>query len=107
MDFNLYQKNALRTAGVKEKDALVLNGVMGLAGESGECIDMVKKQLFQGHLLDRDKMLDELGDVLWYIAITAAGLGIDLNDIAEHNVDKLKKRYPDGFESKRSIDRDS
>lgn len=106
MDFNEYQQKALRTAGVKDKDGLILNGVMGLAGESGECIDIVKKYLFQGHTLNREKMLDELGDVLWYIAITAEGLGLEMADIATYNIDKLTKRYPEGFESTRSVKRD-
>jgi len=106
MDFNEYQKNALKTASVKENDRLILNGVMGLSGESGECIDMMKKHLFQGHQLDNEKMMDELGDVLWYIAITAEGLGYELNDIAVHNIEKLRKRYPEGFSADRSIHRD-
>ena len=106
MDFNEYQKKALLTAGVSDKDKLILNGVMGLAGESGECIDMMKKHLFQGHQLDKEKLMDELGDVLWYIAVTAEGLGYRLADIASHNIAKLKKRYPEGFKAERSIHRD-
>ena len=106
MDFNEYQNKALRTAGVKEKDGLVLNGVMGLAGESGECIDIMKKHLFQGHELAAAKLLDELGDVLWYIAITAAGLDLTLDEVATYNIEKLNKRYPQGFEAQRSIDRE-
>lgn len=105
MDFNEYQEKALITAGVKEKDKLILNGVMGLAGESGECVDMMKKHLFQGHELNREKLLDELGDVLWYIAITAEGLGYRLEEIATYNIDKLHKRYPAGFQADRSINR--
>ena len=105
MDFNEYQKQALRTAGVKDNTGLILNGVMGLAGESGECIDMVKKQMFQGHELDAAKMLDELGDVLWYVAITAEGLGLSLEEVAEYNITKLTKRYPEGFAADRSINR--
>lgn len=106
MDFNEYQINALRTASMKDKLALVHNGVMGLAGESGECIDLMKKHLFQGHELNSEKMIDELGDVLWYVAITAEGLGVSLEEVATHNVDKLKKRYPEGFDSARSINRE-
>ncbi len=106
MNFNEYQEKALLTAGVSDLDKLILNGVMGLAGESGECIDMMKKHLFQGHQLDQEKLMDELGDVLWYIAITAEGLGYRLEDIACHNIDKLKKRYPEGFKAERSINRD-
>jgi len=106
MDFNQYQKHALRTCGVSEPTKRILNGVMGLAGESGECIDLMKKHLFQGHELNREKLKDELGDVLWYIAVCADGLGLEMEDIAKHNVDKLKKRYPEGFDAHRSINRE-
>ena len=106
MDFNEYQEKALRTAGVKDKDGLVLNGVMGLAGESGECIDIMKKHLFQGHELAAATLKDELGDVLWYIAITASGLGLSLEEVANYNIEKLTKRYPQVFAAERSINRE-
>lgn len=106
MDFNEFQLKALKTAGVKDDFGLIQNGVMGLAGESGECIDILKKHLFQGHVLDRAKLLDELGDVLWYIAITAKGLGLSMDEVATYNIAKLTKRYPDGFDSDRSINRE-
>jgi len=103
MGFNEYQLLALRTAN-KDKD-LVLNGALGLSGESGEVADIVKKHLFQGHELNQDKIIDELGDVLWYIAIMAKGIGVGMEEIAKHNVEKLKKRYPNGFEAEKSIHR--
>ena len=96
----------MRTASSLDKDALVLNGVMGLNGEAGECIDIVKKHLFQGHELDTDKLLDELSDVLWYAAILAEGIGTTLDDVMQHNVDKLMRRYPEGFDAERSIHRE-
>lgn len=86
---------------------MVLNGVMGLNGEAGECIDIVKKHLFQGHELYIDKLVDELGDVLWYAAVTAAGIGVTLEDVMQHNIDKLRKRYPDGFDVERSVHRET
>lgn len=100
-----YQNKAMRTAGTRDKSTLIINGVMGLCGEAGECIDIVKKQIFQGHLLDRDKLIDELSDVLWYAAILAEGLDTTLDDVMSHNVEKLMKRYPKGFEVERSIHR--
>lgn len=106
MDANKYQEAALRTASsIKPKD-LVLNGTLGLAGESGEVADLVKKHLFQGHQLNKKKLADELGDVCWYIAIAAKGLGYTLGEIMEMNIDKLKKRYPNGFEAERSLYRE-
>lgn len=101
-----YQQKAMRTASEKSKMDLLENGVMGLCGEAGECIDVVKKYLYQGHKLDKLKLKDELGDVLWYVAITCQSLGITLDDVMEHNVKKLLLRYPDGFEAERSIHRE-
>ena len=74
---------------------------MGLNGEAGECIDIVKKHLFQGHELDRVKLIDELGDCQWYIAQTAAGMGIDMDEIGQRNIAKLRARYPKGFDSEK------
>lgn len=101
-----YQQKAMRTASEKSKMDLLENGVMGLCGEAGECIDVVKKYLYQGHKLDKLKLKDELGDVLWYVAITCQALGITLDDVMEYNVKKLLLRYPDGFEAERSIHRE-
>ena len=97
-----FQLASLRTAG---DENLLLNGVMGLNGEAGECIDIVKKHLFQGHELDCEALVDKLGDVLWYAAITCESIGKTLDDVMAHNVDKLRKRYPDGFDAKRSVHR--
>ena len=107
MTGNEYQRLALRTVSSSQPCDHILNGVMGLNGEAGECIDIVKKNLFQGHPLDTDKLIDELGDVLWYVAITADGIGVQLEDIMQHNIDKLRKRYPDGFDVERSVHRET
>lgn len=104
MEINEYQKLALRTLNNKLSDKEVLiNGVMGLCGESGEAIDIVKKHLSQGHELDKEKLANELGDIAWYLAETAYIIGYDLEDILKMNIAKLKKRYPDGFDTERSI----
>ena len=106
MTLNEYQKLASRTSNPNlTNQDLIENGVMGLCGEAGECIDIVKKAMFQGHVLDRDKLVDELGDTLWYAAQLATSLGVTLEAVAQHNVDKLMKRYPDGFDSERSVHR--
>lgn len=103
MTINEYQKEALRTEQGMTKDyPRLLNGVMGLCGEAGEAIDLMKKHLYQGHPLDREHMAKELGDVAWYLAISADALGYDLETVLQMNVDKLRKRYPDGFDSDRS-----
>ena len=107
MTGNEYQKAALRTASMTDSESLLLNGVLGLCGESGECCDMVKKHLFQGHPLDKQHMAKELGDVAWYLAIAAQGIGYDLDTIFQMNVDKLMARYPNGFDPKRSLIREA
>ena len=96
MKINEYQEAALRTVNEKQLEyPLILNGVLGLGGESGECLDIVKKHLFQGHDLDTEHIAEELGDVAWYLAVSAYAIGYDLESILQRNVDKLKKRYPD------------
>lgn len=103
---NDYQQAALRTAPIELlPDQLLLNGLMGLNGESGECIDIMKKYLFQGHAMDAEHMAKELGDVAWYLAVSANAIGYDLETIMQMNVDKLKARYPDGFDTEHSLHR--
>lgn len=108
MTINEYQKLAMTTLNpeLSKKDVLI-NGVMGLCGESGEAIDIVKKWLAQGHELDRDKLKKELGDICWYVAETATALGFELEDVMAANIEKLKKRYPEGFAAERSINREN
>lgn len=107
MTINEYQELAMTTLN-KElgKTDILINGVMGLCGESGEAIDIVKKYLAQGHELDKEHLIDELGDIAWYIAETATVLGVDLEEVLTRNINKLKKRYPDGFDSEKSVNRD-
>lgn len=103
---NDYQQAALCTApGDLPPEKLLLNGLMGLNGEAGEAIDILKKHLFQGHELDTAHMAKELGDVAWYLAVSANAIGYDLETIMQMNVDKLKARYPDGFDTEHSLHR--
>ena len=105
---NEYQKLALRTeTNIADDDFYLrlLQGLMGLSGESGECLDLLKKTIFQGHDLDRDHLAKELGDVSWYLAISANAIGYDLETIFQMNIDKLKARYPEGFDAEKSIHR--
>ena len=106
MEINEYQRLAMRTinSDISEKDMLI-NSVMGLCGESGEAIEILKKHLFHGRELDRDHLIKELGDVAWYLAEAATALGIPLEEIFSRNIEKLKARYPDGFSRERAINR--
>ena len=108
MNVNDYQKEAmtLLNPALTEKDVL-MNALMGLCGESGEAIDLMKKHLFQGHELDREKLIKELGDVAWYLAEAATGLNIDLSEVLQRNLDKLHARYPQGFSTERSMHREA
>lgn len=101
---NDYQRAAMRTAG-DDTENYLLNGVMGLCGEAGEVIDIVKKHLFQGHELDKMKVAEEASDCLWYCALIATAIGVSLGDIMQLNINKLKERFPDGFSKERSINR--
>ena len=106
MTANEYQKLAMVTLNHKlDKKEVLTNSVMGLCGESGEACDIVKKHLFHGHELDRDSLIKELGDVAWYLAEAATALDIELSEVLERNIEKLKKRYPEGFSQERSINR--
>lgn len=106
MTINEYQKLAMTTLNpsLSEKDILI-NGVMGLCGEAGEAIDIVKKHLAQGHELDREHLIGELGDIAWYLAETATVLGMDLEEVLQRNIDKLRARYPEGFDTEKSKNR--
>ena len=76
----------------------VLNACLGLAGEVGELNDMIKKWVFHEKELDETHLKKELGDVMWYVAMMCESMGWDLDDILQMNIDKLKARYPDGFD---------
>jgi len=106
MTIDEYQMHAMRTLNpAMEKKDILINGVMGLCGESGEAIDIVKKHLAQGHALDREQLINELGDVAWYLAETAYALDVSLEEVFERNIQKLKRRYPEGFDIRRSLGR--
>ena len=101
-----YQSACLRTAGQYDHHSMLVNGALGITGESGECADIVKKTVYQGHKLDTKHLKEELGDVCWYIALLATAIDVDLSDVLESNINKLKKRYPDGFDCEKSINRE-
>ena len=106
MQVNEYQKAAMATLNpALDKKNVLINSVMGLCGESGEAIDIVKKWLMQGHELDREHLVRELGDVAWYLAEAATALDIPLEAVFQGNLDKLRQRFPNGFDTGASVNR--
>ena len=106
MQVNEYQKAAMATLNLAlDKKDVLINSVMGLCGESGEAIDIVKKWLMQGHELDKEHLVRELGDVAWYLAVAATALDIPLEAVFQGNLDKLRQRFPNGFDTGASVNR--
>lgn len=107
-DFNEYQRAAMRTLSLdssRDLDSMYATTALGLNGEAGEVAEMVKKRLFHGHQIDREKFAKELGDILWYVACGCEAIDMNMSTIAKLNIDKLKSRYPEKFESERSINK--
>lgn len=101
-----YQQLAARTDNMDLGRPLWLaNGAMGLAGEAGEVVEIIKKHLTHGHDVDRDKLKKELGDVIWYAAKIARAFEIKMSEVATANIEKLAARYPDGFSNALSQNR--
>src|SRR6476619_6622287 len=109
--FDEYQELALRTASpvsTESERAMLTSAALGLSGESGEIADHIKKIVYHGHPLDdetRDKIATEIGDILWYCAMGSRGIGIHPAEIARMNVEKQRKRYPQGFSTEESLNR--
>jgi NTP pyrophosphatase (non-canonical NTP hydrolase) len=106
MTLNAYQQAASRTLEREqpEEQRLAWNA-LGLAGEAGEVADLIKKAVYHQHGVDKDKLTKELGDVLWYLAALASVLGLTLEQVAEANIAKLRRRYPEGFSCEASKNR--
>ena len=108
---NGYQKLAMRTNDGRMTERLnvatlgeknidvggIIEGCLGLSGESGELVDIIKKWIFHEKPLDEEHAKKELGDTLWYAALICESFGWDMSDVMALNIEKLRKRYPDGF----------
>lgn len=109
MDFNEYQEEASKTIPTElSEEEIVNNAIYGLIGEFGELVDIVKKVKFQGHPMTIDvvsHIRSELGDVLWYLAELSTGMGFPLQEVANANIYKLRKRYGERFDSNKSQNR--
>lgn len=100
MLFDDYQRDAARTINSLGHPHDLINHTLGLAGESGEVVEMIKKHLYHGKELDQQRLAEELGDVLWYVAAVCSSAGLSLGDVAQDNITKLRDRYPEGFASR-------
>jgi NTP pyrophosphatase (non-canonical NTP hydrolase) len=100
MTFDDYQQAALRTLNpsLDARDRL-LDASAGLAEEAAEVLGLVRKKVFQSRDVDRERLVEELGDVLWCLSVTADSLGVRMSEVAQRNQDKLAKRHPDGFKA--------
>ena len=106
MTLDEYQEFAARTLGRdRTHEQQLANAALGLTGEAGEVAEVIKKHLFHATPLDQDALAKELGDCLWYIGAFATVLGLSMDDIAQRNIDKLRNRYPEGFDTERSRNR--
>lgn len=105
MDIKEYQELSKRTMKDGTMYDKLLNCAMGISGEAGEVTDMTKKWAFQGHYLNDKDVIEELGDVMFYIVNYASTLNIKMEDVLKANVDKLMKRYPHGFSKEDSLKR--
>lgn len=108
MELNKYQLMAMRTKGNKvfeSKLEQIVCASMGLAGEAGEVVDYIKKVNWHGHEFNKNKLAEEIGDVLWYVALMCDAIGISMDEVAEGNIAKLQERYPLGFDPERSKNR--
>jgi NTP pyrophosphatase (non-canonical NTP hydrolase) len=105
MDVAEYQAAAWRTliyspdAEYTPAEIMLVWNTLGLAGEAGEVADTITKAVFHRHQLDRDMLMKELDDVLWYVAALCTKLNVPLGELMERNIAKLRERYPEGYSS--------
>ncbi|KAF0426942.1 nucleoside triphosphate pyrophosphohydrolase family protein [Pediococcus acidilactici] len=95
MEFNEYQKKANKT--LLGNEQVLTNCALGLAGESGQVVNLVKNYTFRGADLDKEQLTKEMGDVLWYLSQVAQWADIPFEEVAEKNIKNLAKRYPHSF----------
>lgn len=108
---NDYQQRAMRTLceradNYSDLEIMLVWNALKLCGEAGEIAEHIGKGVFHRHGIDRDHLIKELGDVLWYVAALCTKLGVPMSEVMERNIEKLDRRYPDGWDTERSINRD-
>lgn len=110
MDIKTYINESSRTDSknffMDEKTQNVLHGAIGLSTESGELLDSLKKKIYYGRDLDTVNIKEELGDIMWYMALIMRELDLEMEDVLNTNIQKLKARYGDKFSEEKAFDRD-
>lgn len=106
-----YIKKALRTESqmvpiFDSNQSRILHAGLGMATEAAEFLDALKKHFFYGAPTDRTNLVEEMGDLFWYMAIASDALGVDFDEIQRRNVNKLKTRYPDKYTDEKALNRD-
>lgn len=102
----MYQEEIKRTLNKDlDKNNQMLNMALGLCGESGEVADMLKKYMYQGHDLNKEELIKELGDISWYLFNMMNCLEVSSGEVFKMNIDKLRKRYEKGFSAAASVKR--
>lgn len=105
MDFAEYQTKARRTQNPElTQHERLLHALLGMCSEVGE-VQAIYQKAYQGHEVKTEKVIDECGDVLWFAAELCDVLGVNMEGVAQYNIDKLQKRYPDRFSAERSVNR--
>lgn len=84
----------------------ILHGAIGLATESGEVLDMMKKHIYYGKPMDYTNLAEEVGDVMWYCALLLRSMGMSFEQVAQMNINKLEKRFPEKFTEEQALQRD-
>lgn len=102
MDFAEYAKEVHRTCSIQDPKELLTLTALGIAGEGGEVVDIIKKVRYHAHELDASLLCQEIGDLLWYIVLLCETVGLTLDEVMQTNVEKLRQRYPAGFDPQRS-----
>ena len=105
MNISEYTKEVRRTCDIEDPRELLILTALGIAGESGEVVDALKKVLYHSHELNVTELGKEIGDLLWYMVLLCDTVGLRLDDVMQANVEKLQKRYPQGFDPERSMGR--
>lgn len=102
MNLAEYAQEVHRTCSLRDRKELLTMTALGIAGEAGEIVDLVKKALYHAHELDPSALCEEIGDLLWYIVLLCETVGLTLDEVMQANSEKLRQRYPQGFDEQQS-----